>query len=177
MYFIKDIKEDYSINGLKKLSLDTQSDHRGEIWTVYSESDFLPKFAEDKLSISSFSVMRGLHGDSDIDKLITCLYGKIQLGIVDLRKDSPTYGNSEMFELSSEEPTSIFVPAGCVNGHLCLSDKCFFYYKWSKKYNGISKQVTIDWKDSKFNFKWKLENVIMSERDKNHSISCDGVYL
>ena len=177
MYFIKQLKEDFIIKGVKQLTLDTQQDFRGEIWTTYTDVDFLPNFEEDKLSISSHSVLRGLHGDSDIDKLITCMHGKIQLGIADLRKNSPTYGNSIMLELSSENPTSIFVPAGCVNGHLCLSDKCLFFYKWSKKYNGADKQVTINYKDPKFNFKWNLENVIMSERDIEKSINSDGVFL
>ena len=177
MYFIKELNESYPIAGLKELVLDTQSDHRGEIWTTYTNTEFLPKFEEDKLSISTHSVLRGLHGDSDIDKLITCMYGKIQLGIADLRKNSLTYGNSIMFELSSDKPTSILVPAGCVNGHLCLSDKCLFFYKWSKKYNGIDKQVTINYRDTKFNFDWKLRDVIMSERDIKKSINSDGVFL
>jgi dTDP-4-dehydrorhamnose 3,5-epimerase len=177
MYFIKEIKNNPTIDGLKELTLDTFSDNRGEIWTIYTNSDFLPSFVEDKLSISNYSVLRGLHGDSEIDKLITCLHGKIQLGIADLRKNSPTYGNSIMYELSAEQPKSILVPAGCVNGHLCLSEKCLFFYKWSKKYNGIQKQVTIDYLDKKFNFNWALKDVIVSERDQNHSISSEGIFL
>jgi dTDP-4-dehydrorhamnose 3,5-epimerase-like enzyme len=82
-----------------------------------------------------------------------------------------------MYELSAEQPKSILVPAGCVNGHLCLSEKCLFFYKWSKKYNGIQKQVTIDYLDKKFNFNWALKDVIVSERDQNHSISSEGIFL
>lgn len=177
MYFIKNIKEHQIINGLKELELDTFSDERGEIWTTYTNVDFLPKFEEDKLSTSKYSVLRGLHGDSEIDKLITCLHGKLQLAVADLRKDSETYGNSIMFEISADNPKLIFVPAGCVNGHLCLSDKCLFFYKWSKKYNSVEKQVTINYLDPKFNFNWQLKDVILSDRDKNHAILSEGVFL
>jgi dTDP-4-dehydrorhamnose 3,5-epimerase len=177
MHFVKEIKEDFNIIGLKQLKLDTFSDNRGQIWTLHSEIEDLPSFVEDKLSISNYSVLRGLHGDSETDKLITFLEGHIQLAVADLRRNSPTYGNCIMFELSEEEPVSILVPAGCVNGHLCLSERCLFFYKWSKKYNGPEKQITINYKDPSFDFKWKLENLIVSDRDLNKSINSTGVYL
>ena len=135
MYFIKDVENSLKIKGLKVLNLDTFTDFRGDIWTLYTDCDLLPDFVEDKISVSKRHVLRGLHGDSEIDKLITCIHGEIQLAVLDLRKDSPTYGNTEMFELSDKVGTSVFVPAGCVNGHLCLSEKCVFYYKWSKIYS------------------------------------------
>jgi dTDP-4-dehydrorhamnose 3,5-epimerase len=175
--FIKKVHNNFDIKDIIQLELDFYEDIRGQIWTIHTENNILPNFVEDKLSISYYSVLRGLHGDSEIGKLITCLDGEIQIAIGDLRKNSPTYGKSMMFELSGKNPTSIYVPAGCVNGHLCLSDKCLFFYKWTKKYNGIEKQTTIDYKDSMFDFKWKLENVIISDRDKNKSTKSLGIYL
>ena len=177
MYFIKDMEASQEIIGLKKLNLDTFSDFRGDIWTLYTDCDFLPKFAEDKISVSKKGVLRGLHGDSEIDKLILCLHGDIQLGVLDLREDSPTYGNTQMFDLNDRVGTAIFVPAGCVNGHLCLSEKCVFYYKWSKIYNGADKQVTIKWDDPDLSLDWKIKDPIMSPRDMNHAIPAKGVYL
>ena len=136
MYFVESVESCQKINGLKKLNLDTFTDFRGDIWTTYTDCDFLPKFTEDKVSISKKGILRGLHGDSEIDKLIICLYGEIELAVVDLRKNSNTYGNSRMFKLSDKKGCAIFVPAGCVNGHLCLSEKCVFFYKWPKPYTG-----------------------------------------
>jgi len=82
-----------------------------------------------------------------------------------------------MFELNDKEGTAIFVPAGCVNGHLCLSDKCIFFYKWSKVYNGADKQVTVKWDDPNLNLNWKVENPILSKRDLEHSVLSKGIYL
>ena len=177
MYFVESIDSSEKIEGLMKLNLDTFSDFRGDIWTLYTDCDFLPNFVEDKISVSKKHVLRGLHGDSYIDKLITCVHGEIQLAVLDLRKDSPTYGNTEMFLLSDKTGEAIFVPAGCVNGHLCLSEKCIFYYKWSRPYNGAEKQVTIKWDDPSLNLNWKIKSPFLSTRDEKHGIMYKGVYL
>ena len=87
--------------------------------------------------------------------------------VVDLRKESETYGKTETFLISDCEPTVVIVPKGCVNAHLCLSDKCVFYYKWSEDYKGPDKQVTINWDDPDLNIDWAIKNPILSERDKN----------
>ena len=176
MFFVKGIEEYEQIVGLKELFLDCQSDDRGEIWPIFSDNDFLPPFKEDKIAISNRYVLRGLHGDSTTDKLITCISGEMQLAVADLRKNSSTHGNSLMFYLSDRDPRSIFVPAGCVNGHLCLSEKCIFYYKWSEKYSGASKQETIKWDDKRFNFSWLCDTPTLSGRDERGK-SSEGVYL
>ena len=124
------------------------SDLRGQIWTIHSEDNSLDKFVEDKITVSSKNVLRGLHGDENTSKLISCLHGSIQLAVVDARKNSPTRGIVETFLLSDEEPAYVFIPAGCLNGHLCLTDKCIFWYKWSQKYTGAETQQTVLWKDS-----------------------------
>ena len=177
MYFVNSVRQCEEVIGLKDLSLDTYTDFRGDIWTTYTDCDFLPSFVEDKVSVSKRNVLRGLHGDSEIDKLIICLHGSIQLAVVDLREGSSTYGNSKMFDLDDKSGRAIFVPAGCVNGHLCLSDKCIFFYKWSKPYNGADNQVTIKWDDPLLGLKWKINNPIMSTRDEKHAIISEGVYL
>ena len=85
MFFIKGTREYKQIAGLKELSLDCQSDDRGEIWPIYSDNDFLPPFKEDKISISNRFVLRGLHGAPTTGKLITCISGELQLAVADLR--------------------------------------------------------------------------------------------
>jgi dTDP-4-dehydrorhamnose 3,5-epimerase len=167
MKIIKEEIKSKKINGLKSIKLDTFKDFRGEIWTVYSEeyADF--RFVADKVSISRFGVLRGLHGDSHTAKLITCLHGQFQLAVLDLRKGSDTYGNVETFLITDNEPTVIFVPAGCANAHLSLSDKCVFYYKWSEHYQGPDNQITIAWDDPALNIDWAIQSPILSERDKN----------
>jgi len=173
---IKEIKSSEKIKDLLSIKLDTFQDYRGEIWTVYSEEYTDLKFVADKITISRFGVLRGLHGDPHTAKLIACLSGQIQLAILDLRKDSETYGNVETFLISDYDPTVVIVPAGCVNAHLCLSDKCVFYYKWSEQYKGPDEQVTIAWDDPELDIDWVIDNPILSERDKN-GVSHKGVFL
>jgi len=176
VFFIKNKVDSKIILGLKELELDTQKDHRGEIWPIFSECDYLPTFKEDKISISKKNVLRGLHGDTNTDKLITCLHGKMQLAVADLRKDSLTYLNHITYTLSEDNPISILVPKGCINGHLCLSEKCIFYYKWSEKYSGANNQVTIKYDDEKLGIKWLIPNPTLSNRDLNGTES-KGVFL
>ena len=167
MKIIKKKIESDLIEGLTIIKLDTFQDFRGEIWTVYSDEYTDLKFVADKITISRFGVLRGMHGDPYTAKLITCLSGQLQLAVADLRGGSKTYGNVETFLLNDYDPTVVVVPAGCVNGHLCLSDKCIFYYKWSEHYKGPEEQVTIAWDDPAFDIDWVIKNPILSERDKN----------
>jgi len=176
MKIIKEITKSQKIKDLVNIKLDTFQDYRGEIWTVYSEEYTDLKFVADKITISRFGVLRGLHGDPHTAKLITCLSGQFQLAILDLRKDSETYGNVETFLISDCEPTVVIVPAGCVNAHLCLSDKCVFYYKWSEHYKGPDEQVTIAWDEPSLNIDWAIKSPILSERDKN-GVPHKGVFL
>ena len=176
MKIIKEITKSEKIKDLLSIKLDTFQDYRGEIWTVYSEEYTDLKFVADKITISRFGVLRGLHGDPHTAKLIACLSGQFQLAILDLRKDSETYGNVETFLISDYDPTVVIVPAGCVNAHLCLSDKCVFYYKWSEHYKGPDEQVTIAWDDPELDIDWVIDNPILSERDKN-GVPHKGVFL
>ena len=147
---IKEIIKSENIEGLSQIKLDYFYDYRGQIWTVYSDY----KFVADKVTISRMGVLRGFHGDSHTAKLITCLSGRIQLAVVDLRKDSETYGNSETYWITEDDPSVIIVPEGCINAHLCLTDKCVFYYKWSVQYRGPENQVTVAWDDPDLNIDW-----------------------
>jgi len=176
MKIVKEIKKSKKIKDLTSIKLDTFQDYRGEIWTIYSEKYTDLNFVADKITISRFGVLRGLHGDPHTAKLITCLSGQIQLAVLDLRKNSETYGNVETFLISDYDPTVVIVPAGCVNAHLCLSDKCVFFYKWSEEYKGPDEQATIAWDDPELNIDWVIDNPILSDRDKN-AAPYNGVFL
>ena len=176
MKIVKENVESKLIDGMRIIKLDTFQDFRGEIWTVYADEYVDDSFIADKVTISKFGVLRGFHGDSHTAKLITCLSGQMQFAVVDLRKNSNTYGNVENFIVSDNEPVVVYVPAGCVNAHLSLSDKCVFYYKWSEEYKGPENQVTISWDDPDIGINWVIKNPILSDRDKNGT-SYKGVNL
>jgi len=167
MSFVKSRTASEKINGVQIVELDPFYDERGEIWTLFEEESWETKFVEDKISISHKGVIRGLHGDSHISKLISCLSGSLFLAIVDARKESPTYGAVEEFIINEEAPKLIFVPSGCLNGHQCLTEKCIFWYKWSDKYNGIENQVTCRWNDELLGINWPIKEPVLSNRDLN----------
>jgi dTDP-4-dehydrorhamnose 3,5-epimerase len=173
--FIKKI-DSFEIEDLKLITLSEYHDHRGSIRTIYSEDKMFPKFVEDKISLSKKNVLRGLHGDSLTNKLISCLYGSLTLVVVDARIDSKSYGKVQKFDLSKNIGQLVYVPAGCLNGHICTSEECIFWYKWSEHYSGPEKQVTIKWDDPELKIDWPCKDPVLSERDKN-GVAFKGIKL
>jgi dTDP-4-dehydrorhamnose 3,5-epimerase len=131
---------------------------------LYQEAGIHLKFVEDDISVNSRHVLRGIHGDSDTWKLISCLHGKFYLVVVNWDKDSPQFGQWESFVLSEENRLQVLVPAKFGNGHLVLSEKSIFHYKQSSYYN-LTGQFTILWNDPKLNIWWPIKDPIVSKRD------------
>ena len=145
-------------------------DNRGELWTLWKHTDFPDlNFVHDKISTSKKDVLRGLHGDKKSWKLITCLYGEIYLVVVDYRKDSPNYLKWDSVVLNEKNKKQVLVPPFFLNGHLVLSDKAIFHYKWSYtgEYPDVQDQFSLNYKDPILNIDWPISEPILSERDKN----------
>jgi dTDP-4-dehydrorhamnose 3,5-epimerase-like enzyme len=104
---VEEINKSENIDGVLKIDLDTFHDDRGEIWTIHSQEYCGYKFVADKMSVSRFGVLRGFHGDAHTAKLISCLNGYMQLALLDLRKDSLTYGGVETYLLSDDKPSVV----------------------------------------------------------------------
>ena len=160
-----------SLNKVIELSYDKFEDDRGQLFTIWNQKD-LPYmfFNHDKVAMSHKNVLRGLHTDKSW-KLITCLYGKLQLVVVNFEKDSNQYLDhvNIILDANSEIRTSILVPPGFLNGHLVLSDQAIFHYKWSYdgNYPDIDEQQSVNWAEPKLNIDWLCKNPILSNRDKN----------
>ncbi len=163
------------ILGLKIISPDTNYDYRGEYIETFNDKIYQfndsngnsVKFVRDDISVSRKNTLRGLHGDNQTWKLIQCLWGEIYIAIADLRQDSKTYMQYETFSVNDKNRIQILIPAGCVNGHLCLSEKCIFSYKQSAHYEGQEKEISIRWNDPKLQIPWPINEPILSVRDKN----------
>jgi dTDP-4-dehydrorhamnose 3,5-epimerase len=148
---------------------DSYEDFRGELFTIYKMGQFENlQFNHDKVSISRKNVLRGLHGDSKASKLITCLSGEILLALVDNRKDSDNYLKWETIVLSEKNRIQVLIPPMFANGHLVLSEKATFFYKWAYEgsYPDVDEQFTIKWNDPKIGIYWPIDNPILAERDK-----------
>ena len=114
--------------------------------------------------------MRGLHyqtGEHAQAKLVRVLQGKVLDVAVDIRPNSPTFGQYEAILLSGENQKQFFVPRGFAHGFLVLSETATFFYKCDNFYNKES-EGGIDFNDKTIGIDWQfpLENLIISEKDK-----------
>jgi dTDP-4-dehydrorhamnose 3,5-epimerase len=148
---------------------DSFEDYRGELYTVFNQDEHELIFNHDKVAVSRQHVLRGIHGDAKATKLITCLSGEIYLVVIDNRPESPNYLKWNSIILNENNKRQILIPPGFGNGHLVLSEKAVFFYKWSYKgeYPDVKDQFSLNWKDPKINIHWPIDNPILSERDKN----------
>jgi len=131
---------------------------------MYNDAGIDVKFIQDDISISSKNVLRGIHGDTETWKLISCLYGCFYFVVVNCDEKSPDFTKWEAFTLSDRNCLQVLVPPKYGNGHLVLSEKAIFHYKQSTNYNRIG-QFTLFWDDPMLNIWWPIRNPILSRRD------------
>lgn len=148
---------------------DVFEDHRGEYVKLYDKSYFFNifdniSFVEDDISTASYGVLKGIHGNYETWKLISCLHGKFYLVVINYDSASKSFGEWESFVLSDRNHYQILVPPKYGNGHVCLSKKSIFHYKQSSYYNPKN-QFTIKWNDQRFDIWWPIKNPILSRRD------------
>ena len=86
--------------------------------------------------------------------------------VVDLRKNSKTYGKYFSIIISQNSNFSLFIPKGFAHGFLCLSKICAVYYKCTN-YRDEKSEVTIKWNDKKLNIKWPIKKPVLSKKDSN----------
>ncbi len=144
-------------------------DHRGQFVETYNEESYRKngidvEFVQDDISISSKNVLRGIHGDSQTHKLLSCLHGKLYCVVVNCDTESTDFGKWQSFILSDTSRMQVLVPPKYGNAYLILSDEAVFHYKQSTYYDR-KKQFTYKWNDSRFNIWWPIENPILSQRD------------
>ena len=121
------------------------------------------------LSKSKKNVLRGLHLQTKFPqaKFITVLKGRIFDVIVDLRKNSKTFGTSFSIILSADNPRSIIVPRGCAHGFLGLDKDNIIYYLCDN-YRSKKHEIGIYWRDKDLAIKWPTKKPKVSPKDKNN---------
>ena len=141
----------------------THTDDRGYFMESYRRSwmdsltDFSGDFVQDNQSLSHYGTIRGLHfqvGENAQSKLLRVLQGSILDVVVDLRQDSPTYGEHISVELSDENNHQLWVPKGFAHGFSVLSETALVCYKCDAYYNKdgdygihpLDETLNIDWK-------------------------------
>jgi len=166
-----------NIPGALHLKHVTHSDHRGVFFELFNQqrfkSDRVPvNWVQDNVSTSQQYVLRGLHMQAPPyaqAKLVTCLKGHIFDVIVDYRENSDTFLKWEGVGLQHDEPSSLYVPEGCLHGFFVLSKTALVHYKCSEFYVPDS-EFGIRWDDPDIGIVWPIpENVepIISGKDKD----------
>ena len=123
-------------------------------------------FIQDNQSFSSKGVLRGLHYQNppyQQGKLVSVAIGKVLDIVVDIRKQSPTFGNHYSCILDAEKHNILYVPEGMAHGFLALENS-LFVYKCTEFYNKES-EGGIRWNDPDLEIDWGVPNPIVSEKD------------
>lgn len=156
------------MKNIKIFKSSIHKDNRGYLWTSWNEKKIKLNFNHDKFSVSRKNVLRGLHGDSKTWKLVSCVYGKVFLVIVNYDKNSKNYLKVKNLILDYRKNVQVLIPPNFLNGFLCLSEKCVFHYKLSYKgrYFDVGKQIALKWNDKKLSINWPKKKYILSKRDK-----------
>lgn len=126
-------------------------------------------FVQDNQSFSSRGVIRALHyqiGEYAQAKLVRVLSGVVLDVAVDIRSDSPTFGEHVTIELSAENKKQLFIPRGFAHGFVALSETAEFFYKCDNYYNKASEGGII-YNDPTINIDWKVpaDEILVSEKD------------
>ena len=153
------------------------NDERGYFFESFSQREFEAqirpiRFVQDNESRSTRGVIRGLHyqrGADSQSKLVRCTEGRVLDVAVDIRHDSPTFGQHVAVELSADNKRQLFIPRGFAHGFAVLSEVATFQYKCDNFYAPQS-DAGIDPLDPALAIDWQipLDEAIFSEKDKRH---------
>jgi dTDP-4-dehydrorhamnose 3,5-epimerase len=159
-----------SLNGVFEIQRPTFPDGRGffresiRIPDLEKELGYSFTVAQTNHSRSTKNTLRGIH-IAPWNKLIYVTRGAVQAVIVDLREDSPTFGKYQSFIIGEENRSSVFVPAGCGNAYLVLSDEADYTYLTDQTWEP-NKEFAITWNDPTLAVKWETAEPLLSERDQ-----------
>ncbi len=132
-------------------------------------------FVQDNMSSSLRGVLRGLHFQKPPytqGKLVSVIQGSVLDVAVDLRKNSPTYGQHETVLLSGAKKNQFWVPEGFAHGFVALEDHTIFCYKCTNYYHPEAEE-TILWNDRTLQIDWQIDSPVISEKDKNGLLFSD----
>ena len=165
-----------TLDGIVVLKPTIFKDNRGYFMESYNQKNINKlvgnvNFVQDNESESSRGVLRGLHFQKPPyaqAKLVRCLKGSVLDVVLDLRKDSKTYGIFETILLTEENKKQLFIPKGFAHGFVVLSETAIFSYKVDNYYNPDSESGVL-WNDLDLNIDWKInkKEIIVSEKDKS----------
>ena len=144
-------------------------DSRGYFRELLIEKNLKKKFPFNVVSVSKKNVIRGLHYQKKNaqGKYISVIQGKILDVVVDLRKNSKTFGKHFSIILSNENCKSIYIPEGFAHGFAALDKLNIVIYSCTK-YRDKNSEHGILWNDKSLKIKWPIKKPIISKKDKDN---------
>ena len=147
------------------------SDERGfflETWSQerYHQAGIQLSFVQDNISFSQKGTLRGLHYQhpQGQGKLVGVLSGEVMDVAVDIRVNSPTFGQSVSLILSESNHKQMYIPPGFAHGFCVISQTALFGYKCTDYYNP-SAEGGINWNDPDLGIDWPIESPLVSAKD------------
>lgn len=173
------------IDGLLIIEPRVFQDARGFFEETYNEQRYRDagidvRFVQDNLSASCYGVVRGLHFQRPPytqAKLVSCIVGSVLDVAVDLRKDSPTFGQHVAVEINDKNHRQFFIPKGFAHGFSVLSEYALFCYKCDELYHPeVDGGILLS--DPALNINWHIpaDKRILSEKDTKHPLLKDLGY-
>src|SRR6266550_466507 len=163
------------LKGAFLIDLEKRGDDRGFFARAFCESEFganklSNRFVQINNSLSAQrGTLRGMHyqlAPKAETKVVRCIRGGLFDVILDLRKDSPTFGQSFGAELTAENRRMMYVPKGFAHGFITLSDNAEAFYFVDEFYAPQSERG-VRWNDPRFGIKWPMMPVVLSDKDRD----------
>ena len=169
-----------AIEGVYIIEPTVFGDERGYFFESYNEERFRSEtgidvhFVQDNESRSKRGVLRGLHFQKKPyaqAKLVRVVQGKVLDVVVDIRKESPTFGKHIAVELSGNNHRQLFIPKGFAHGYVVMEDDTVFQYKCDEFYHPEA-EGGIAWNDPDIGIDWGVaeSDITLSEKDKRHPL-------
>jgi dTDP-4-dehydrorhamnose 3,5-epimerase len=162
---------DTPLAGLKLLEPKVYGDQRGYFFELYNRrslqnAGFSEVFVQDNVSYSPRGILRGLHYQYPgwQGKLVGVIRGEIFDVVVDVRRDSPTFGRWYGVVLSEENHRQLYVPPGFAHGFCVTGDGAHVLYKTTDFYNPAHEH-TLAWNDPTVGITWPLADPVLSAKD------------
>jgi dTDP-4-dehydrorhamnose 3,5-epimerase len=170
-----------TLEGLWLIELELREDERGFLARTYCEQEFAAhglntRWPQCNLTLTrNRGMIRGMHFQADPKpeiKLIRCAIGAIFDVLVDVRRDSPTFGKWEGFELTGKNRRTLYVPGGFAHGFQCQTDDCEVFYQMSEFYvPELARGLRFN--DPQVGIRWPIGQPALSDRDRNLPLLAD----
>ncbi len=150
-------------------------DPRGYFFESFNKEKFKAigiedEFLQDNQSLSGKGIVRGMHFQGPPHaqgKLVRVIRGAVQDVVVDIRKNSQTYGRHYDIELSGDNFLMLYIPPGFAHGFATLEDDTIFSYKCTDVYHPET-EGGLPWDDREFGIQWKVNDPVLSDKDKKY---------